>query len=163
MKWATRTNMKTDRVACAWLIKSRIDPEAEFFFFPAETLIEEARKIDARTFDARDADYGHVGMKCSFETMMDRHELSGKDPALDHMAEIINASDIRVKLYDFQVMEGFGIWTLAQGFAAAYPDDQDKLAYAVPAYEALYQWCRIKMSTMKLTHFSARSRPEPGA
>lgn len=160
MKWATRKNMKTDRVACAWLIRRFIDPQAEFFFFDAACLLEEARKIGAKTFDAEGADYGHEGMRCTFEVMMDRHGLSGRDPALDHMAEVINASDVRVKLYDFRILEGFGVWALAQGFAEFMPDDREKLRYAMPMYEALYRWCGKKLSGMKLSRY-APPKPPP--
>jgi len=154
MKWATRKNMKTDRVASAWLIKRFIDPQAEFYFFEADELLAEGAKIGAKTFDAAGADYAHVGMHCTFETMMAKHDLWGKEPALDHMAEIINASDIRIKLYDFHIMEGFGIWALAQGFAEFMLDDYEKLEKVVPMYEALYQWCLLKMAKMKLTHYT---------
>ncbi len=162
MKWATRKNMKTDRVACAWLIRKYIDPEAEFFFFDADKLIAEAKKIGAKSFDAAGADYSHVGMYCTFETMLSRHGLWGKDPALDHMAEIINASDIRVKLYDFHILEGFGVWALAQGFADFMPDDHEKLKVVVPMYEALFRWCEKKMSGMKLTHYTPPKPALPG-
>jgi hypothetical protein len=156
MKWATRKGMKTDRVACAWLIQQHIDHEAEFFFFDPEHLAAEAKRIDALSFDAAGADFPHVGMKCAFEVMMDHYELWKQDPALDHMAMIIHASDVNVKLYDFSIMEAFGVWALAQGFGESVPDDHDKLKVVVPMYEALYQWCRKKIGTMKLSTY------EPG-
>jgi len=37
MKWVTRERPKTDRIACPWLIKKFIDPEAEFLYVPAES------------------------------------------------------------------------------------------------------------------------------
>lgn len=157
MKWATRKNLKTDRVACAWLIRTRIDPDAEFFFFDADKLLDEAAKIGAKTFDAAGADFRHVGMKCTFEVMLEHYGLEGKDPALDHMAVILHSSDVSVKLYDFSVLEGFGIWALAQGFAESVPDDREKLKVVVPVYEALYRWCRQKVGSMKLSQY----RPEP--
>ena len=157
MKWATRKNLKTDRVACAWLIRKHIDPQAEFHFFDADKLLDEARSIGAKTFDAAGADYRHEGMKCTFEVMMDRHELWGRDPALDHMAVVIHSSDVSVKLYDFSVLEGFGVWALAQGFAESVPDDHEKLRVVTPMYEALYRWCRQKVGGMKLSQY----RPEP--
>jgi hypothetical protein len=153
MKWATRTNMRTDRGACSWLIRRFIDPEAEFSFFDQAVLLEEAKKIGARTFDAKGSDFGHVGMHCSFETMLIAFDLWGKDPALDHMAEIINASDISIKLYDFTIMEGFTVWALAQGFAESMPDDDEKLEKCVPMYEALYRWCQTKTAKLKQTHY----------
>ena len=36
MKWVTRTRPKVDRVACPWLIKRFVDPEAEFLFVPGD-------------------------------------------------------------------------------------------------------------------------------
>jgi hypothetical protein len=37
MKWFTREKVKADRVACPWLIKKFIDPDAEFVFLLADT------------------------------------------------------------------------------------------------------------------------------
>jgi hypothetical protein len=34
MKWITREKIKVDRVACPWLIRNFVDPEAEFVFLP---------------------------------------------------------------------------------------------------------------------------------
>ena len=36
MNWITREGVKVDRVACPWLIKKHVDPDAEFYFVPAE-------------------------------------------------------------------------------------------------------------------------------
>ena len=35
MKWVTRERPKVDRIACPWLIKRFVDPEAEFLYVPA--------------------------------------------------------------------------------------------------------------------------------
>ncbi len=32
MKWITGKNIKVERVACPWLIKQFVDPQAEFLF-----------------------------------------------------------------------------------------------------------------------------------
>jgi len=37
MKWITREKIKVDRVACPWLIRKFVDPQAEFIFLPQET------------------------------------------------------------------------------------------------------------------------------
>lgn len=39
MKWITRSNVKVDRVACPWLIKRFIDPQAEFLFVEERDLL----------------------------------------------------------------------------------------------------------------------------
>ena len=39
MKWVTREHPHTDRIACPWLIRKFIDPEAEIVYVPrAEVL-----------------------------------------------------------------------------------------------------------------------------
>ena len=52
MKWITRANVKVDRVACPWLIRRFIDPQAEFLFVSEERLIEAAKREHATAFDA---------------------------------------------------------------------------------------------------------------
>ncbi len=52
MKWITRSNVKVDRVACPWLIRRFVDPEAEFLFVPEDQLLEAARREEAIPFDA---------------------------------------------------------------------------------------------------------------
>ena len=42
MKWITRERVKVDRVACPWLIRKFIDPQAEFLFVPAEWIVYDA-------------------------------------------------------------------------------------------------------------------------
>ena len=39
MKWITRERVKVDRVACPWLIKKFVDPQAEFLFVPADRVV----------------------------------------------------------------------------------------------------------------------------
>jgi len=36
MKWITRENAKVDRIACPWLIRRFVDPDAVFLFVPAD-------------------------------------------------------------------------------------------------------------------------------
>ena len=45
MKWITRKDVKVDRVACPWLIKRFVDPQAEFLFVEERDLIEQAKKL----------------------------------------------------------------------------------------------------------------------
>ena len=52
MKWITRKDVKVDRVACPWLIKRFIDPQAEFLFVDEKDLLEKAKQEGAIPFDA---------------------------------------------------------------------------------------------------------------
>jgi len=40
MKWITREHIKVDRVACPWLIRRFIDPDAQFLFVDESQLLE---------------------------------------------------------------------------------------------------------------------------
>jgi hypothetical protein len=52
MKWITREDIKVDRIACPWLIKRFVDPQAEFLFVEEKDLVEKAKLHDAIPFDA---------------------------------------------------------------------------------------------------------------
>ena len=67
MKWVTRERPKTDRIACPWLIKNFIDPDAEFLYVPADTVLEVAEREGAHSYDAPNAQYTHRDGLCSFE------------------------------------------------------------------------------------------------
>jgi len=67
MKWVTRARPKTDRIACPWLIRKFIDPEAEILYAPAGDVLTVAQREDAPSFDAPGADYTHRGTQCTFE------------------------------------------------------------------------------------------------
>ncbi len=90
MKWVTRERPKTDRIACPWLIKRFIDPDAEIIYVPSSKVLSVAEHEEAHSFDAPGATFTHVGNKCSFETLIDRYEL-GSDPALVRLARIVHA------------------------------------------------------------------------
>ena len=78
MRWITRRNLHIDRTACAWLIRTRIDREAEFQFVPADC---DPNQLDGHSFDMRGAEYGHSDGQCTFQLMVERHGLQA-DPAI---------------------------------------------------------------------------------
>ena len=71
MKWVTRARPKTDRIACPWLIRRFIDPEAEILYVPADQVLAVAASEGARSFDAPDTDYTHRDGKCSLQMLGD--------------------------------------------------------------------------------------------
>ena len=98
MKWITREHVKVDRVACPWLIRKYIDPEAEFLFVPAAEVDAVAAREGATPFDTAGARLGHRDGKCSFETIMEEYGLLERDPALTRMAEIVHGADVSADL-----------------------------------------------------------------
>ena len=76
MKWITREHVKVDRVACPWLIKKFIDPNAEFHFVGADQVMHEAQRLGATPFDVPGVELGHHGKECSFEAILKTHRLA---------------------------------------------------------------------------------------
>jgi hypothetical protein len=58
MKWVTRERVKVDRVACPWLIRKFLDPQAEFLFVPADKVMETAEQEGAIPFDVPNVELG---------------------------------------------------------------------------------------------------------
>jgi len=139
-KWVTRSGAKTDRVACPWLIKKFIDPQAEFLFVPADQVLDVARREGGNSFDCPGADYTHRGGNCSFEVLIAEYRLV--DPALEVLARIVHGADIAADVGI--VPEAAGLQAVAHGFAAICSDDRRKLELEFPVYDALYAWCQAK-------------------
>ncbi|MGZ6314925.1 MAG: chromate resistance protein ChrB domain-containing protein [Candidatus Limnocylindrales bacterium] len=139
MKWITREHVKVDRVACPWLIRKYIDPEAEFLFVPAGDVAAIAEREGATPFDTQGAKLGHHGGKCSFETIIEEYGLLARDPALARMAEIVHGADVSADLD--RVPESRGLKAIAEGFGLVYTDDHAILEAEFPLYDALHAWC----------------------
>jgi hypothetical protein len=145
MKFVTRERAKVDRIACPWLIRRFVDPNAEFLFVPAEEVQTVAKRETAIPFDVEGAELGHVGAYCSFDAIIKRYDL--RDPGLIEMAKIVRGADTS----DRQLTpESAGLNAIASGFQALVPqvltDDHASLAAQVPMYDALYEYCRIKVT-----------------
>ena len=138
MKWITRARPKTDRIACPWLIKRFIDPEAEILFVPADQVLDEAAAEGGHSFDAPGAEYTHREGECSFETLIADYHLDD-DPALVRLARIVHAADIESELDTDPA--GPGLLAIGIGGLDAEADDYRLLERASFVYDALYAWC----------------------
>src|SRR5215472_4120505 len=139
MKWVTRQNANVDRIACPWLIKRFIDPDAEFLYVPRDDVLETAAREDARSYDAPGAQYTHRDGKCSFDVLVEEFGLAG-DPALVRLAEVVHAADISEDRHSSP--EGPGLYAIAHGFALLHSAaDHTKIELETPMYDALYAWC----------------------
>jgi hypothetical protein len=139
MKWITREHVKVDRVACPWLIKRFIDPQAEFIFKPREQVMEIADKEGAIPFDIEGVELGHHAGKCSFEAIVERYKII--DPAVRLLAQIVHGADVSADLY--KRPEAPGLKALAIGFSRlGLKDDNDILDTEFIVYDALYAYCK---------------------
>jgi len=143
MKWITRERVKVDRVACPWLIKKFVDPEAEFLFVPAADVKAAAEREGATAYDVGGAELGHHDGKCSFEAIVSKYAID--DPAVGLLAQIVHGADVAADLYGRP--EAAGLKAIAEGFQQmGLKDDHEILALEFPLYDALYAYCQRQVA-----------------
>ena len=124
-----------DRTACIWLIRRRIDPEAEFRFFrdPAEA------PEGAELFDVAGARLSHRGDACSFETFLEEYDLAD-DPVLREISEIVHDADLMDDRYGRP--ESDGLDAVIRGMQLALPDDEALSRHTDTIFDGLYAYLR---------------------
>jgi hypothetical protein len=128
--WTTRRNPRVDRMSSAWLIRRFVDPQARFRFVdPADP-----RRRGELRFDMAEADFGHEGDRCTFETLVRR--FAPRDAALRQVAEIVH--DVDLKDGKFGREEAPGLARLVDGIAATAGEDRERLERGAAVFEALY-------------------------
>jgi hypothetical protein len=137
MKWVTRARPKVDRVACPWLIKRFVDPEAEFLYVPADEVMNAVKRENAIPFDVPNVELGHQGPECTFDAIIRKYNLT--DPALQRLAVIVRGADTAAKEL---APECPGLEAIAEGFRLAYANDHELLERELPVYDALYAYCK---------------------
>jgi len=144
MKWVTRKNANVDRVACPWLIKRFVDPEAQFLYVPAEDVMATAEREGATPYDVKDVELGHVDGRCSFDSIILKYGL--EDPALKRLALIVHGADVAA---DREICpEAAGLYAIAHGFALVLgEDDHRKIELETPMYDALYAWSQKEVAS----------------
>ncbi len=129
--WVTRSGIKVDRMASAWLIRKFIDPEARFKFVPAKGYRPAEGEL---RFDMFEAEFTHEGELCTFEVLVQRFGLG--DPGLRAIAEIVHDIDVKDAKYGRE--EAAGIGQLVSGIAAAHAGDEARLARGAALFDDLY-------------------------
>jgi rhodanese-related sulfurtransferase len=136
-KWVTRERPKIDRIACPWLVRRFIDPDAQFFYVPAKEVFDFGKQNGATPYDIPGAEYSHDGPLCSFDAFIKRHGL--EDAALDELAKIVRAADTGE--LDLS-REAPGLLAVSLGLSRLYANDLEMLRFGMLVYDALYAWCR---------------------
>ena len=131
MTYATRENVHVDRCASAWLIRRFIDPKADFIF-----VMDGQVPAGATPFDMPNVDWGHHGNKCTFEVLLEKHNLL-KDDALRQIGEIIHGADI-VADYD-STLESPGIDLAFRGLRLISRSDDEAIEHGCLLMDALYK------------------------
>ena len=135
--WVTRAGVHVDRIACAWLIQRFIDPGATLKFVPAKGYVPQKGEL---RFDMYEAEFTHVGDRCSFEVLLERMAI--EDPALAAIAEIIHDIDLRDEKFGRE--ETAGVRSQITGLCAKHRDDLERIAAATSVLEALYAFFSLR-------------------
>lgn len=131
MKWVTWEQVGVDRMACAWLIKKYLDPEAEFLFVPTGvTPLPEG----AEPFDIPGVRLSHHRGHCTFYSMLREYDLN--DPVLQRIARVVDEADTVQDVLLEPVAAGLDV--LCQGIRLISPDDHTALERGRLLYDALY-------------------------
>jgi len=139
MKWVTREHPRTDRIACPWLIRTFIEPDAEFVFVPRDEVLSFATLHGAISFDAPGARYTHRDGLCTFEVLIEEHGLAG-DAGLALMASVVHGADVSEDAD--ATPQSAGLLAIADGFSYLDLSDDRQLELELPVYDALYAWAQ---------------------
>ena len=136
--WVTRARPKVDRIACPWLIRRFVDPEAIFLFVAPSEVAGVAKRFNATPFDVEGVFWSHRGELCTFDVMIEEFGLVSIDP-LKQLAVIVRGADTaRPEI----APQAAGLLALSLGLSRMYSDDMEQLEAGMPVYDALYRWCR---------------------
>jgi rhodanese-related sulfurtransferase len=136
-RWVTRERPKIDRIACPWLVKRFIDPEAEFLYVPTPDVKRIAAEREAVPYDIPDVEFSHEGDLCSFDAFIRHFRL--RDPALEELALIVRGADTgRLDL----APQAAGLLAVSLGLSLNHANDHEMLERGMAVYDALYSWCK---------------------
>jgi len=138
MKWVTRERVHVDRVACPWLIKRFIDPDAEFIFVPRDT--DPATIKEGTPFDMKGVELGHHGDKCSFDAFMGKYNI--QDPVLRKIQLVVREADTPTEEPSplAVALDIFG-----RGYTLLCKDDYETLEKEFYLYDALYAYFKKQL------------------
>jgi hypothetical protein len=141
MKFVTREKPKVDRIACPWLIKKFVDPDAELLFVPAGEVMNTAEREGALPYDVPNVELGHQNGGSSFESFIRKYNLT--DSALLELAKIVRAADTQ----DRQAApEGEGLRQIANGWHLLDWSLERRLDVGFAVYDCLYAVCQERVS-----------------
>ncbi len=138
--WVTRRRPKIDRIACPWLIRRFVDPDARILFVDPPQVPAVARETGAIPFDIDGVEISHEGERCSFDTMLRLFELES-EPALARLALIVRGAD--TARHDL-APEASGLHSISLGLSAlAGDDDHGLLDRGFILYDGLFAFLRF--------------------
>lgn len=151
-QWVTRPRPHVDRLACIWLIRRFINPNAVIRYAKEAAPNEVA-------FDMSTGEFQHKGNLCTFEVMIKSFGLDNS--GLQVLGQIVHEIDLR----DGQYMQPqtAGVDALLRGWLLANFSDEALESHGVALFEGLY--AVLSQDAAKASAIprrsSQKSRPEP--
>ena len=127
--WATRKPPWADRLACAWLVRRFVDPEATLVWLDKA----DEMPADAVGFGFEGAHFAPNEQRVAYEEMLARLEL--KSAALIKIGSIVHFLEMGGEA----VPEAAGVQTLLQGAQRRAPRVEEWLAEAEKTFDLLYE------------------------
>jgi len=151
--WVTRARPKVDRIACPWLIRRFVDPNAVFLFVAPPEVIAVGERFNAAPFDIENVFWSHRGELCTFDVMIEEFALA--TAPLLRLATMVRAADTgRPELSP----EAPGLLAASLGLSRMYDNDLEQLEAGIALYDAFYRWCRDATGE---THNWPTNKPRP--
>ncbi len=131
MKWVTWEKVGVDRIACAWLIRKQIDPDAEFVFIQRGA---DHKAIEGIPFDIPGAHLSHKRGRCTFTTLLKEYSIT--DKVLDQIAAIVDGADSLNDL--LPPPESAGLDLICRGLTKVLQDDLRAVEVGGTVFDAVY-------------------------
>lgn len=158
--WVTRASPKIDRVACPWLIRRFLDPNARILFAEPDWVLEIAAQLGGIAFDTPGAPLEHEGPLCTFDTLLRAFGLD-ENRTLAELAAIVRGAD--TGRHDLHPAAA-GLHAVSLGMARRTDgDDEAVLRDGFLVYDALYEWARHARSEIHHWPRPDASAPERSA
>jgi rhodanese-related sulfurtransferase len=135
--WVTRERPKVDRIACPWLIRRFVDPDAVFLFVEPSQVALVADRFNATPFDIDGVFWSHRGDHCTFDVMIEEFGLASEP--LERFAGIVRGAD--TSRHDL-APEAAGLLAASLGLSRMFADDLEQLEAGMMLYDAFYRWAR---------------------
>ena len=128
--WVTRKPLWADRLACAWLIRRFVDPDATL------TWLEKTQGLpaDAVGFGFEGAHFANSETRVTYEEMLAKLDLA-KNPALIKIGSIVHYLEVK----GAPVAEAAGVQTLLQGAQRRSASETELIAEAEKTFDLLYE------------------------
>jgi hypothetical protein len=139
MKWVTREDVKVGRIACVWVIRRFIDPQAEIVLLPGKEVVGYVEREGAIPFHVPRVEFAHTAGKTPFEAIIETYGLMS-NPAMALLGRIVNGADTDNRTYNQP--EGPGLRAITEGLRGMFAgNDEEILARGAEVFDAMYTYC----------------------